>query len=29
VCNDADFDKAMHDQIEANWTDEVDDYDAR
>jgi hypothetical protein len=29
VCNDAEFDKAMHDQIETNYTDEVDDYDAR
>ena len=29
VCEQAEFDKAMHDQIEANYTDEVDDYDAR
>jgi hypothetical protein len=29
VCNDAEFDKAMHDQIETNYTDEVDEYDAR
>ena len=27
-CNE-EFDRAMHDQIEANYTDEVDDYDAR
>jgi hypothetical protein len=27
VCNDAEFDKAMHDQIETNYTDEVDTYD--
>jgi len=27
VCNDAEFDKAMHDNIEANYTDEVDEYD--
>ena len=29
VCEQAEFDKAMHDQIETNYTDEVDDYDAR
>jgi hypothetical protein len=27
VCNDAEFDKAMHDQIETNYNDEVDTYD--
>jgi len=24
VCNDAEFDKAMHDQIETNYTDEYE-----
>ena len=24
ICNDADFDKAMHEQIESNYTDEYE-----
>jgi hypothetical protein len=27
VCEQEEFDKFMHNNVEANWTDEVDDYD--